>query len=377
MISCHDFFNILKDNGFTFFSGIPDSTFKNFMKFLADNQGGDLQNLVACNECEAIALAAGYHLATNRIAIVYMQNSGFGKIINPLSSLCDPEVYSIPILLMIGWRGEPGKSDAQQHKKMGRIMISLLDVLEIPYKILNPQKKSIEKALYEAIEHFKENNGPFAFIIRRGFFQDYELKMKQVNDYDLSREEAIITIMDNLEGDEIIVSTTGYTSREVYEYRENNKRDHCKGFYNIGSMGCASSIGLSIALQKPDKRIIVFDGDGAVLMQMGAFTTIGKYSPKNFVHIIFDNHVHETTGNQPTNSATVNFLNMALASNYNIGKLITSKADLLKIISNLKNIEGPLLIVVRVKVNTRSNLKRPEKDIKEYKKELLQFLTER
>ena len=138
MISCQDFFNILKDNGFTFFSGIPDSTFKDFMKFLADNHGGVLQNLVACNECEAIAIAAGYHLATNKIAIVYMQNSGFGKTINPLSSLCDPEVYSIPVLLMIGWRGEPGKSDAQQHKKMWRIMISLLDALEIPYKILNP-----------------------------------------------------------------------------------------------------------------------------------------------------------------------------------------------------------------------------------------------
>lgn len=375
MISCQDFFNILKEKGFTFFTGIPDSTFKNFLKFIADNDNKCLQNLIACNECESIALSAGYYLATNKIAVVYMQNSGLGKAVNPLTSLCDPDVYSIPVLLMIGWRGEPEKNDAPQHKKMGRIMLSLLETLEIPYSILKPDLKYIESELNKAIEYFNTINGPYAFIIRSDFFQKYEMKTIQINNCELTREEAIELIMDNLNENEIIISTTGYTSREVYEFREKREKDHFKSFYNIGSMGCASSIGLSIAIQKPNKKIIVFDGDGATIMQMGTFTTIGKNTPANFVHIIFDNHVHETTGGQPSNSISANFLQIALACNYKYGKIVRTKTELFDVIKVIKNKEGPLIIAVQVKMGTRPNLKRPEKAPKYYKENLLKFLT--
>lgn len=376
MISCQDFFNILNEKDFFFFSGIPDSTFKHWLKFLVDNDGINLKNLVACNECEAIALCAGYYLATKKIGVAYMQNSGLGKTVNPITSLCDSDVYSIPILLMIGWRGEPGKIDAPQHKKMGRIMLSLLNTLEIPYSILEPDKKKIEKEIRKASDHFKKNKSPYVFIIRKGFFHDYKSETKQINNYELTREETINLIMENLYDDEIIISTTGYTSREVYEYREAKKKDHFKSFYNIGSMGCASSIGLSIALQKQEKRVIIFDGDGAAIMQLGAFTTIGKYSPTNFVHIIFDNYAHETTGGQPTNSASSNFLQIALASNYKSGEIIRTKEELFRIIPYIKNKEGPLLYVIQIKMGSRSNLKRPEKEPKLYKEELLKYLTE-
>jgi len=376
MISCQDFFNILKENGFTFFTGIPDSTFKNFMKFIMDNDGKCLQNVVACNECEAIALSAGYYLATKRIGIVYMQNSGLGKAVNPLTSLCDPEVYAIPMLLMIGWRGEPKKKDAPQHKKMGRITLSLLDTLEIPYAVLKADLNQIKKDVNDAIEYFNRSKGPYAFIVRKDFFRDYDMKTALKNNYELTREEAISIVMAQSGENDVIISTTGFTSREVYEYRENRKKDHFKSLYNIGSMGCASSIALSIAIQKPNKRTIIFDGDGAAIMQMGAFTTIGKYTPINLVHIIFNNRIHETTGGQPTNSEAINFLQIALACNYKEGRVVNSKEELLKAFIESKTKEGPIIIVINVRKGFRANLKRPKQDPKDYKENFINFLTE-
>ena len=373
MISCQDFFDILNKYDLSFFTGIPDSTFKEWMKFLVDKDDVMLKNLIACNECEAVALAAGYHLATNKVGVVYMQNSGLGKTVNPLTSLCDPDVFSIPVLLMIGWRGEPGKVDAPQHKKMGKITLPLLETLQIPYWILEPDLKIIEKKLKEVIAHFKANKSPYAFIVRKKFFQNYDLEKAVIKKYIISREEAISVIMQNLNNDEIIVSSTGFVSRELYEYRESNIKDHYKSFYNIGSMGCASSIGLSIALQKPNRKVIVFDGDGAAIMQMGAFTTIGKYSPSNYVHIIFDNNSHESTGGQPTNSDTIDFAKIALACNYKSAKLIKTKSALIKTIPEIKEQIGPLLVVIKIQKNARPDLNRPEKTPKELKNALMNY----
>lgn len=374
MIACENFFEILKDNDLTFFTGIPDSTFKDLMKYLADNDSKELKNIVPCNECEAIALASGYHLATNKIGVVYMQNSGLGKAVNPLTSLCDPDVNSIPILLMIGWRGEPGKIDAPQHKKMGKITLPLLETLKIPYIILEPNLSVIKKELDKALSYCKESKGPYAFVFRRGFFKDYQMKFKKSNNYTLITKEVIQLIMDNLNHDEIIVSTTGYITRELYECRESRKKDHHKSFYNVGSMGCASSIGLGIALQKPKKRVIIVDGDGAAIMQMGAFTTIGKNSPSNFVHIILDNEAHESTGGQPTNSPNVDFVKVALASNYKWAVRVENTEDLLKSIDSIKNRKGPILILIKIKLNSRSELKRPTKNPKEYKEGFMRYL---
>ena len=376
MISCHEFFNILQKYDFNFFSGIPDSTFKDWMKFLADNNGKGLQNIIACNECEAIAINSGYHLATNKIGVAYMQNSGLGKAVNPLTSLCDPDVYSIPILLMIGWRGEPGKPDAPQHKKMGKITLSLLDTLQIPYSILDSNMDLIELELKKATEYFKSKKGPYALIIRKNLFDIYEMKKNFSNGDLLTREEVLNLIMNNLNDDFIIISSTGYASRELYEYTESHEKDHHRNFYNIGSMGCASSIALSIAIQKPKKKIIIFDGDGAAIMQMGTFTTIGKYSPSNLVHVIFNNHAHETTGGQPTNSSSINFVDIALASNYKLGKLINTKEQLVNSIVDIKTQQGPIVLVINIKMGTRTNLKRPDKHPTDYKEELMKFLTD-
>ncbi|MFX1355713.1 MAG: phosphonopyruvate decarboxylase [Promethearchaeota archaeon] len=375
MILCQEFFEILKEKGFSFFTGIPDSTFKEWIKFIIDNDGGVLKHIIACNECEAIALAAGYHLATKKIGVVYMQNSGLGKTVNPLTSLCDPDVYSIPILLMIGWRGEPETKDAPQHKKMGRITLSLLDTLQIPYSIIEQNIEKIRLELNKVLQYFKNNKGPYAFIIRPNLFQKYDAKVKKDNDYIITREEAINLIMDNLDGNEIIVSTTGYTSRELFEYRESRKKNHHLSFYNIGSMGCASSIGLSIALEKPNTKVIVFDGDAAAIMQMGAFTTIGKYKPSNFTHIIFDNSAHESTGGQPTNSNSSDLLQIALSCNYKFGLYIKNISELNNSIKFIKKSEGPIILIIKIKQGSRSNLKRPEKDPKDYKELFMSHLT--
>ena len=276
MILCKELFEAFIKNDLTFFTGIPDSTFKGWMTFLTEKHGEKLTHVIACNECEAVAVAAGYYLSTGKIAVVYMQNSGEGKVVNPITSLCDTEVYSIPVLLMIGWRGEPGKKDEPQHKKMGRIMIPLLKTLEIPYKILPENIKEAEKVITEIKETAINKNTPVAIIVKKGIIEPYIIKKVLEPDLEMKREDAIKIILDNLEGCEAIVSTTGKTSRELFEYRIEKKQNPFD-FYTVGGMGCASSIALGIALEKPDKKVFVFDGDGAVIMQMGSLATIGNY----------------------------------------------------------------------------------------------------
>ena len=376
MISCENLFDVFKKNNLLFFSGVPDSTFKDWMKFLADEHGKRLTNIIACNECEAVAIAAGYNIATGKIGVVYMQNSGEGKAVNPLTSLCDSEIYSIPVLLMIGWRGEPGKEDEPQHKKMGRVMLPLLDTLEIPYKTLPDDIEEAEKVIAEMKKKVEKTKSPAVVIIKKGLFEKYEEKRKSEAKYEMTREDAIKTIVDNLDGSEAIISTTGKSSRELFEYREESGQGHSKDFLTVGSMGCSASIANSIALQKPGKQIFVFDGDGSVIMQMGSLATIGHYKPKNLYHIIFDNNAHESTGGQPTVSDTVNFEQIALACGYKAAKTAETKFDLEKTIKKMKSSEGPQMLIIKVNKGARKDLGRPTTTPIENKQAFMEFLTE-
>lgn len=375
MISCENLFEIFKKNDLLFFTGVPDSTFKDWMKFVADEHGERLTNIIACNECEATAIAAGYHLATGKVGIVYMQNSGEGKTVNPLTSLCDPEVYSIPVLLMIGWRGEPGKKDEPQHKKMGRIMIPLLDTLDIPHKVLPDNVKEAEKVIEETKKTAEENGAPAAIIVKKGTLEEYEASKNAKTNYEMKREDAIKVIVHNLDGSEAIVSTTGKTSRELFEYRV-ARGEKPYDFYTVGSMGCSVSIATGIALQKPNKEIFVFDGDGAVLMQMGALATIGHYMPKNLCHIVFDNASYDSTGGQPTVSPTVDFEKVALACGYRATKTVKTKTDLSKAIKKMKSAEGPQMLIVKVNKGARKDLGRPTTTPKENKRAFMEKLSE-
>ena len=348
---------IFQQHDFTFFTGVPDSTFKSWMSFLDDMHGNGLQNIIAANECEALAISSGYHLATRKFGIVYMQNSGLGKTVNPITSLADSEVYSIPLLMLIGWRGEPDKKDEPQHKKMGRITIPLLETLEIPYTIFPDNLADLQIAISKARTYIETHNSPYALIIKKNTLNPYKSTKSKVCSANFSREDAIQTIIGHLTGDEVIVSTTGKTSRELFETRIERKEEP-SDFYTVGAMGCASSIGLGIALNSK-KRTIVLDGDGAMIMQMGSLATIGHYKPPNFYHILFDNNVHDSTGGQPTVSDTLNFELLGKACGYSSIIAISQKEKIEDALKDAFSTSGPTLIIIKVKPGARADLGRP------------------
>ncbi|HJP17174.1 MAG: phosphonopyruvate decarboxylase [Gammaproteobacteria bacterium] len=354
MIACENLFEIFKKNDLVYFSGVPDSTFKQWMSYLAANSDM-LTNRIASNEGAAVAHAAGYYLATNKIGVVYLQNSGIGNCINPLTSLADPEVFSIPMILMTGWRGEPGKKDEPQHKKMGRIMLPLLKKLEIYYEILEEDKikYQIEKVKNKAVCE----SMPVALIVRNELLEEYDSGIRVKSDLPLTKDQAIRAIIDSFNGNEIIVATTGKTSRELFEYREECGTGHSNDFYTVGSMGHCSSIALEIAKQKPEKKIYVFDGDGSVIMHMGTLATIGFYAPNNLIHIVFDNNAYESTGGQPTVSDKIDIASIALGCGYSESITCLTVADILTTLKKIK--KCPTIIVIKIKKGSRENLIRP------------------
>jgi len=293
-----------------------------------------------------------------------MQNSGFGKTINPITSLADSEVYSIPMLLMIGWRGEPGKKDEPQHKKMGRVTIPLLEALEIPYSFFPETVSEFEQLLQKIAIFFKENKKPYA--------EPFSSSKKKESTYEMTREEALKIIIESFKGDEIIVSTTGKTSRELFELRV-ARGEKTRDFYTVGSMGCTSSIALGIALNSK-KKTIVIDGDGALIMQLGALTTIGHYNPENFYHILIDNNAHESTGGQPTVSDTVNFKKICLGSGYKSVYRADNRDNLKNELEKLFQEKGPSMLIIEVKKGSREDLGRPTTTAIQNKEYFMKFL---
>jgi len=370
MISCKNFYNSLIRSGIDFFTGVPDSLLKDFCAYVTDNTD-ERKNVIAANEGNAVALAAGYHLATGKFGLVYMQNSGEGNAINPLASLADPDVYSIPMMLVIGWRSEPGKKDEPQHVKMGKITLKILDTLEIPYKVLDDD---YENAINEAIEYMKNNNAPYALIVKKGIFEEYKLQNKIKTDYELNREEAIKVIVPLLNDEDIVVSTTGKTSRELFEFREQLKQGHEKDFLTVGSMGHSSSIALGIALEKKDRNVYCFDGDGALIMHMGALAIIGSLKPKNFRHIVFNNFAHDSVGGQPTAAFNINIPEIAKANGYKGAFSAENEDEIVEKFNKIKRMEGPVLLEIKVNKGAREDLGRPTRTPIENKEDFMKFL---
>ena len=332
-----------------------------------------LTNRITAIERDAIAWAAGYHLATRKIGVVYMQNSGLGNTINPITSLADP--YQIPILLMIGWRGEPGKKDEPQHITMGPMTIPLLDTLEIKYSILPDDIGGAQKILAQASEYVKQTRKIYALIIRKGTFVQYQAENTDNETLEMSREDVIKTIVGQMNSDEIICSTTGKASRELFEYREEKGQGHQNDFLMVGSMGCAAAFGAEIALQKPDKQVFVFDGDGAAIMGMGSLSTIGYYQPKNFLHLVMDNESYESTGSQPTTSSSVDFERLALANNYRGVRRVETKTDLIEAFKEMREKDGPQMLIAKVSKLSRKELGRPTTTPIENKEAIMRYLS--
>lgn len=373
MINTQKFYESLNQNGVDFYTGVPDSLLKDICSYISDNAPAD-KHIISANEGGAVALAMGYYLATSKTPLVYMQNSGFGNTINPLLSLADPKVYSIPMLLVIGWRGEPGVKDEPQHVKQGEVSETLLKTLDIPYVIISDKTEGIDKVITGAIKKAEENNGPYAILVRKGTFEPYSLKTKIKTNFDLNREEAIIKTTELLSDSDIIVATTGKTSRELFEFRARNNQGHHRDFLTVGGMGHANQIALGISIAKPNKKVYCFDGDGAALMHTGSLGIIGDLKIENFKHIIFNNGAHDSVGGQPTIGFDIDFGKIAKSFNYTKVFRIEKLNDFDKIFMNFQKEKGPCLLEILVNKGARQDLGRPTVSPKENKLDFMSFI---
>ncbi|MBR4433276.1 MAG: phosphonopyruvate decarboxylase [Bacteroidaceae bacterium] len=377
MISPKYFIETLGANGIDFYAGVPDSLLKQVCAYMADHVDNH-HYIIAANEGGAVGLAAGYHLATGRIGMVFMQNSGEGNAINPLASLTDKDVYNIPVLLLIGWRGEPGVHDEPQHVKQGKVTLPLLDVMGIHHALLSKDEAEAAQQVKDAVRYMTETNEPFALVVEKDTFSPYTLQQPKESSLMLSREKAVQMVAAAVGKDDVIVSTTGMISRELFEYRAAQGQSHEQDFLTVGSMGHASQIALGIALARPDRTVWCFDGDGAVLMHFGAMPIVGSLAPKNLVHVVFNNGAHDSVGGQPTVGLDLEFLELAEVFGYHMANSVSTEEHLADVLEYLPQWiakkDGPYFLEIRVKKGNRSDLGRPTTTPLENKQAFMDFL---
>lgn len=354
-----DFVKII---GGEFFTGVPDSLLKPLVDYLIDNCQDNKNHVIAANEGNAVAIGAGYHLATGNVPVIYMQNSGEGNAVNPIASLLHPEVYGIPELFIIGWRGEPGVKDEPQHVFQGEITLKLLEILEIKYYVIRDNTTLQELSrMMEIIQKLLQQGKSAALVVAKGAL--IYKKKQYANGYLMKREDVLEHIL-AVTGDNPIISTTGKTSRELFELREKNKlvddvNVHSRDFLTVGSMGHSSSIALGMALQLPEKKIWCIDGDGAILMHGGAMAIIGKAQPENLIHVVINNEAHESVGGQTTAANAVDLTAMATACGYKYAHCVADFASLDKILEKYAELKGLRFLEIKAAIGSRTNLGRP------------------
>ena len=367
---------LVKIIGADFYTGVPDSQLKALCNYLIHTYGIDPQHhVIAANEGNCTALAAGYHLATGKVPVVYMQNSGEGNIINPVASLLNDKVYAIPMIFIIGWRGEPGIHDEPQHIYQGQVTVKLLEDMDIAAYVIGTD--TTEEELAECMVKFQsllKQGKDVAFVIRKGALS-YDEKVEYKNDYSMTREEIIRHII-QVSGEDPIVSTTGKASRELFELREANGQGHQYDFLTVGSMGHSSSIALGVAFQKPKQKIWCIDGDGAALMHMGAMAVIGANAPKNLVHVIINNEAHETVGGMPTVAGQMDIAKAAKACGYPNAVSVDSFDALDLALKEAKGKPELFLIEVKCAIGARDDLGRPTTTALENKEKFMAYLKE-
>ncbi len=357
-----------------FYAGVPDSQLRSLCDYLMDTYGIDPKHhIIAPNEGNATALAAGYHLATGKTGVVYMQNSGEGNAINPIASLCNDKVYGIPVVFIIGWRGEPGVHDEPQHVFQGEVTLKLLDVMDIPYFIID--KDTTEAGIENAMSSFNpllEKGKQVSFVVRKGALE-FDKKIKYTNNRTMTREEAIRHIV-AVTKDDPIVSTTGKASRELFEIREANGEGHGCDFLTVGSMGHSSSIAFELAVQKPEKKVWCIDGDGAAIMHLGALMMTASQKPENLVHIVINNGAHDTVGGMPTAAMKQELSPVAEAAGYCEIYKAYSSDELDCVLKKVKENNCLTFIEVFCSTGARSNLGRPTTTTKENRDNFMKHL---
>lgn len=375
MIRPEYFYNTLRGMGIDFYTGVPDSLLKDICAYITDHADRK-NNIIAANEGGAVGLAAGYHLATGNIPVVYMQNSGLGNTVNPLMSLTDSDVYRIPVLLVIGWRGEPGVHDEPQHVKQGKTTLPLLDAMEIRHEIMSGDEAELEKQLAGGVRYMKETGRAFALVVKKGTFGKYKLQNGTHNPYTMEREEAIKAVAGAMDVKDIVVSTTGKISRELFEHRTATGEGHSRDFLTVGSMGHASQIALGIALNRPERNVYCFDGDGAAIMHMGGMGIVASMLPGNFYHIVFNNGAHDSVGGQLTIGFGIDLPKIAAGCGYKTVMSVATRSELDTILPTLTTLPAPLLLEIKVKKGSRDDLGRPTTTPVENKEALMSFLEE-
>lgn len=360
--------------GADFYTGVPDSQLKALCNYLMNTYGIDQKHhIIAANEGNCTALAAGYHLATGKVPVVYMQNSGEGNIINPVASLLNDKVYAIPVVFIIGWRGEPGIHDEPQHVYQGEVTLKLLETMDIKTFVIG--KETTDKEVIEVMAEYRkvlDKGKNVAFVIRKGALS-YEEKVKYENSNKMVREEIIQHIV-NVSGGDPIISTTGKASRELFETRVANNQSHKYDFLTVGSMGHSSSIALGVAINKPETKVWCVDGDGAVLMHMGAMAVMGVNAPKNVIHIVVNNGAHETVGGMPTVAKEIDIVAIAKACGYPNAVSVDTFEKLDNELTIAKNRDELSLIEVKCSIGAREDLGRPTTTACENKKNFMEYL---
>ena len=365
---------LVKIIGSDFYTGVPDSQLKALCNYLMAVYGIDPEHhVIAANEGNCTALAAGYHLATGKVPVVYMQNSGEGNVINPVASLLNDKVYAIPVVFIVGWRGEPGIHDEPQHIYQGEVTVKLLEDMGIAAFVIG--KETTDEEVEKAMENFRAllaAGKDVAFVIRKGALTDAP-KVEYRNENTMVREEIIRHIV-QASGEDPVVSTTGKASRELFEIRAANGQSHKYDFLTVGSMGHSSSIALGVAVNRPEQRIWCIDGDGAVLMHMGAMAVVGANRPKNLIHIVINNAAHETVGGMPTVAGQIDLTAVAKACGYPNAVCVDSFEELDRELEAAKGRKDLSLIEVKCSIGAREDLGRPTTTALENKQNFMEYL---
>ena len=373
MVNQKDLFEALNAMGVDFYTGVPDSLLNNFCLYMVQNIP-DGQHVMAANEGNAIGIAAGHYMATGNIPVVYMQNSGIGNATNPLLSLTHDCVYGIPMVLVIGWRGDPAINDHAQHRKQGELTPVLMKDMDIPYEILDSDDTVIDKFTW-AVGKAKEISSPVALIAKKAILTEKVKTQEYPESKLMNREEAVSAVVEVLGSDAVYLGTTGRATREVHEQLKVHGVGEGHEFQNVGSMGHMSSVGLGLALARPDKKVVVFDGDAAVVMHMGALATNCRYKAGNMIHIVLNNGVNESVGGQPSAGYVVNLTEVAAACGYRTpGHAVETKEELQRIIRDFDRGEMPLFVDVHVRKGIRSDMPKLVIDHKAQKDALMKNL---
>ncbi|MCQ4022553.1 MULTISPECIES: phosphonopyruvate decarboxylase [unclassified Ruminococcus] len=347
MLNQERFCGELNKNGVSFFTGVPDSYLNGFCNYILKNVPND-RNIIAANEGNAIGIASGHYFATEEIPLVYMQNSGIGNTVNPIASLVDENVYAVPMLLLIGWRGQPGTGDWAQHELQGEITTKLLEVMHIPYAVLEDDDDAAALAVRKAVEEARKSRKPYGLIAPKGVMAGEKGNNKD-DIYPMSREQAIEVILDHMPKDTIYSATTGRATRELFFLRERRGEGKECDFLNVGSMGHASSVALGIAISKPERKVVCLDGDSAAMMHMGAMTMVSKIKAPNFIHVVLNNGAHESVGGQPSAGHLIDFTSIAAACGYaTVGKAAENEYELIDALKQLQYSDKAGFIDVRI-----------------------------